>query len=60
MPLSVGFMGSGRFAARCLELISERARPLWVLTNVPREAGRGMKLQNTPVFDAARSLGLPL
>lgn len=56
--LTVGFMGSGRFAARCLELISQRLRPQWVVTNAPRAAGRGMKMQQTPVFDAAETLGI--
>ncbi len=58
--LTVGFMGSGRFAARCLEIISRRLRPVWVLTNAPRSAGRGLKLQNTPVWELARSLSLPV
>ncbi len=58
--LTVGFMGSGRFAARCLEIISRRLRPMWVLTNAPRTAGRGLKLQNTPVWELAQSLDLPV
>ncbi|MEG2183144.1 MAG: methionyl-tRNA formyltransferase [Cloacibacillus sp.] len=57
--LSVGFMGSGRFAARCLELLSGGLRPSWVVTNAPKPSGRGLKLQNTPVWDTALALGLP-
>ena len=58
--LTVGFMGSGRFAARCLEIISERVRSAWVLTNAPKTAGRWLKLQNTPVWELAGTLGLPV
>ena len=60
MALSSGFIGSGRFAARCLEMISERVRPLWVITNTPAASGRGLKLQDTPVFETAKRLGLPV
>ena len=60
MALSLGFIGSGRFAARCLEIISERVRPLWVITNAPAASGRGLKLQDTPVFETAQKLGLPV
>ena len=33
---SAAFLGSGHFAARCLELISGRLRPEWVLTTARR------------------------
>lgn len=54
------FMGSGRFAARCLELMAGHIRPEWVLTNAPRAAGRGLKLQQTPVSELAEKLALPV
>ena len=57
--LTAAFLGSGHFAARCLELISERLRPEWVLTNAPRGAGRGLALRSTPVWELAQKLGLP-
>lgn len=57
-PLKIGFMGSGQFASRCLELISARIRPQWVVTNAPRAAGRGKGLRNTPVFEKAGELSL--
>ena len=56
---SAAFLGSGRFAARCLELISEQLRPEWVLTNAPRSAGRGLALRSTPVWELAQKLGVP-
>ena len=56
---TVAFLGSGHFAARCLELISGRLRPEWVLTNAPRGAGRGLALRSTPVWELAQKLGLP-
>lgn len=60
MSLSLGFIGSGRFAARCLEIIAERARPLWVITNTPSASGRGLKFQDTPVFETAKTIGVPV
>lgn len=57
--LTAGFLGSGRFAARCLELVSERLRPEWVLTNAPKSAGRGLSMRNTPVWELAQKLGIP-
>lgn len=59
-PLSTGFFGSGYFAADCLRLIAEKNKPSWVITNAPKQAGRGMKERLTPVHSAACELGLPL
>lgn len=56
--LRFGFCGSGKFAAECLSLIAEKAKPEWVLTNAPRPSGRGLHLQNTPVFQRAEDLGI--
>lgn len=58
--LRFGFCGSGRFAAECLSIISEKAMPEWVVTNSPRPSGRGLRIQNTPVSDKARELGIKL
>lgn len=58
--LKTGFFGSGTFAERCLRLISEKARPEWVVTNAPKPAGRGMRERVTPVQAAAEELGIPL
>lgn len=58
--LTVGFMGSGHFAAMCLEHICTRVRPMWVITNAPRAAGRGMKMRMTPVHELAQKLSLPV
>lgn len=59
-PLTFGFLGSGMFAARCLELISSKAKPSWVLTNSPKPAGRGMNPRTTPVHALAEQMGVPL
>ncbi len=56
--LRFGFCGSGRFAAECLSIIAQKAIPEWVVTNAPRPSGRGLHLQNTPVFEKAEELGL--
>lgn len=58
--LTAAFLGSGHFAARCLELVSGRLRPEWVLTNAPKSAGRGLSMRNTPVWELAQKLGLPV
>lgn len=58
--LKFGFCGSGRFAAQSLSLISEKVRPEWVITSTPRPSGRGLRLQNTPVFNKAEELGLEI
>ena len=57
MALTYGFMGSGRFAARCLEIISSEITPRWVLTNAPKSAGRGLAQRNTPVWEYADANG---
>ncbi|MDY9921796.1 MAG: methionyl-tRNA formyltransferase [Synergistota bacterium] len=56
--LRFGFCGSGRFAAECLSIITQKAMPEWVVTNAPRPSGRGLHLQNTPVFEKAEELGI--
>ncbi len=58
--LTAAFLGSGHFAARCLELVNGRLRPEWVLTNAPKSAGRGLSMRNTPVWELAKKLGLPV
>lgn len=57
--ITAAFLGAGRFAARCLELISVRFRPEWVLTNAPKAAGRGLAMRSTPVWELAQKLGIP-
>ncbi len=44
-----GFIGSGAFAARCLDLLCEWNRPSWIVTAPPKAAGRGNRLTRTPV-----------
>ena len=56
--LRFGFCGSGKFAAECLSLIAEKAKPEWVLTNAPKPSGRGLHIRNTPVFQMAEELGI--
>jgi methionyl-tRNA formyltransferase len=60
--LRYAFYGSGRFAARCLDLLARWSPPSWVVTAPPREAGRGRKLSATPVaaFVSAHLAGTPL
>jgi len=56
--LKFGFCGSGKFAAECLSIIAEKTYPEWVLTNAPRPSGRGLLMQNTPVYHISDELGI--
>lgn len=56
---TIGFLGSGSFAARCLSLISARIKPEWVITSAAKPAGRGMQERATPVEAEARKLEIP-
>ena len=55
-----GFMGSGHFAARCLELLCGWVMPAWVVTAPPSPAGRGLKLRPTPTDVTASSKDLQI
>ena len=59
MALKAAFFGSGGFAAFCLERLSQRIKPEWVVTNAPKPAGRGMALRPTPVQLCAEKLSIP-
>lgn len=59
MALKTAFFGSGGFAAFCLERLSRRIKPEWVVTNAPKPAGRGMGLRPTPVQLCAERLSIP-
>lgn len=56
--LQYGFCGSGKFAAGCLSLLSEKIKPRWVVTNASKPAGRGLQKRETPVFRIAEGLGI--
>lgn len=58
--MRVIFCGSGSFAVPTLEAIVAAGHqvPL-VVTQPPRPAGRGGKLRDTPIAEAAQRLGLP-
>jgi methionyl-tRNA formyltransferase len=53
--LNYAYIGSGLFAARCLELLGEWRRPLWVATSPPKPSGRGGKARSTPVGEMIKS-----
>ncbi|MEG1800093.1 MAG: methionyl-tRNA formyltransferase, partial [Synergistaceae bacterium] len=56
---TIGFCGSGAFAADCLARISASVKPKWVITNAPKPAGRGMQLRSTEVSLLAEELNIP-
>src|SRR6202000_2540519 len=61
MPLRLIFMGTPDFAVpTLLELAAHGHDIAAVYTRVPKPAGRGMKLQPTPVEREARRLGIPV
>ena len=61
MPLRLIFMGTPDFAVpTLLELVARGHEIAAVYTRAPKPAGRGMKLQATPVEQEARRLGIPV
>jgi len=61
MPLRLIFMGTPDFAVPTLLALADHGHEIAaVYTRAPKPAGRGMKLQATPVEQAARQLGIPV
>ena len=61
MSLRLIFMGTPDFAVpTLLELVAHGHEIAAVYTRAPKPAGRGMKLQPTPVEQEARRLGIPV
>lgn len=61
MPLRLIFMGTPDFAVpTLLELAAHGHDIAAVYTRAPKPAGRGMKLQATPVEQEAKRLGIPV
>ena len=61
MPLRLIFMGTPDFAVPTLLALHGHGHEIAaVYTRAPKPAGRGMKLQPTPVEQEARRLGIPI
>jgi methionyl-tRNA formyltransferase len=61
MPLRLIFMGTPEFAVPTLRALAERGHEIVaVYTRAAKPAGRGMKLQPTPVEQEARRLAIPV
>lgn len=61
MPLRLIFMGTPDFAVpTLLELVAQGHEIAAVYTRVAKPAGRGMKLQQSPVEQEAHRLGIPV
>jgi methionyl-tRNA formyltransferase len=61
MPLRLIFMGTPEFAVpTLLELVGHGHEIAAVYSRAPKPAGRGMKLQPTPVEQEARRRGIPV
>src|SRR6202167_5687014 len=61
MPLRLIFMGTPDFAVPTLRALHERGHEIVaVYTRAAKPAGRGMRLQLSPVEQEARRLGIPV
>src|ERR1700748_496336 len=61
MPLRLIFMGTPEFAVPTLRALAEHGHQIAaVYTRAAKPAGRGMKLQPTPIEQEARRLGIPV
>ncbi|MBI5127938.1 MAG: methionyl-tRNA formyltransferase [Rhodopseudomonas palustris] len=61
MPLRLVFMGTPEFAVPTLLALSAYGHDIAaVYTREPKPAGRGMKLQDSPVAQEAKRLGIPV
>lgn len=61
MPLRLIFMGTPEFAVpTLLELVAHGHEVVAVYTRAAKPAGRGMKLQQSPVEQQAQRLGIPV
>jgi methionyl-tRNA formyltransferase len=61
MPLRLIFMGTPEFAVPTLRALAEHGHEIVaVYTRAAKPAGRGMKVQPTPVEQEARRLGIPV
>jgi methionyl-tRNA formyltransferase len=61
MPLRLIFMGTPEFAVPTLRGLAAHGHQIAVVyTRAAKPAGRGMKLQSTPVEQEARRLGIPV
>ena len=61
MPLRLIFMGTPEFAVpTLLELVAHGHEIAAVYTRAAKPAGRGLKLQDTPVAQQAKRLGIPV
>jgi methionyl-tRNA formyltransferase len=61
MPLRLIFMGTPEFAVPTLRALAEHGHEIVaVYTRAAKPAGRGMKLQPTPVEQEARARGIPV
>ena len=60
--MKVVFVGSGAFGVPTLRAIAQSPSHdlLGVITKPAKRAGRGQKIRQTPVFDAANEHGLDL
>lgn len=60
LPERIVFAGTPEFALPALDTLIERARPLAVLTQPDRPAGRGRRLTPSPVKRRALDAGIPV
>jgi methionyl-tRNA formyltransferase len=56
--MKIAFFGTSEFGMPTLEMLHEKLGVELVFTGVAKPANRGQKLQNTPIFNQAQSLGI--
>ena len=56
--MKIAFFGTSEFGIQTLKFLHEKFGVNVVFTGVAKPANRGQKLQNTPIFNEAQSLGI--
>jgi len=56
--MKIAFFGTSEFGGEALKQLHENFGVEFVVTGVAKQANRGKKLTNTPIFELAKSLGI--
>jgi methionyl-tRNA formyltransferase len=56
--MKIAFFGTSEFGGEALKKLHENFGVEFVVTGVAKQANRGKKLTNTPIFELAKSLGI--
>ena len=56
--MKIAFFGTSEFGAKTLKQLHENFGVEFVVTGIAKQANRGKKVTNTPIFELAKSLGI--